>query len=325
MKILNKLAGILSGKQKLELSSSSLPPFATVAKGVGAVLAGFLVATGVGAYVTSTWMPKPVPFVDTVGSSSEQLPPAPSRPLESDFRTFIQRNIFNSEAGKGEEKKDATCQAKKSELPLKFTGVIYGGRAEYSIVVLESVTDRKADTFLVGESVPGDAVISDIQRDKVFFMRSGCPEFLELLQPELPKRRVAGERKRLSKPVVTGDGESGYREDGFERTGTAVAATRQWVERAITVDFAKTLQDAKASPNQVNGEIKGFVLTRIRPDSVYEKMGMQDGDVIEAINGIELNDAARAIQTLNAMRNENNLEIRMKRGGSSSTLNVQVK
>ena len=60
-------------------------------------------------------------------------------------------------------------------------------------------------------------------------------------------------------------------------------------------------------------------------DSVYEKMGMKDGDVIEAINGIDLNDAARAIQTLNAMRNEGKIEIRMKRDGQTSNLDVQVK
>jgi general secretion pathway protein C len=325
MKILNKWAGLLTGKQKLELSSSSLPPFATVAKGTAAVLVGFLLASVAGEVASQLWMPKPTSFSDGAESTSEQTPLLPSRPLESEFRTFIKRNIFNSEATSADEKKDTSCLAKKSDLPLKFTGVIFGGKAEHSIVVLENASDRKADTFLLGESVPGDAVISDIQRDKVFFTRSGCPEFLELLQPEPIKRRIAGERKRLSKPTSSGDGEVSYREDGFERTGVTVAATRQWVEKAITVDFAKTLQDAKASPNQVNGEIKGFVLTRIRPDSVYEKMGMQDGDVIETINGIELNDAARAIQTLNAMRNENNLEIRVKRGGSSSVLNVQVK
>jgi general secretion pathway protein C len=325
MKILSKWAGYLSGKQKLEFSASTLPPFATFAKGTAALLCGFLLASGVGDVVAMKWMPKPAGFTDGAEGSKETAPTVSSRPLESDFKALIKRNIFNSEASSADEKKDSSCQPKKSDLPLKFTGVIFGGKAEHSIVVLENASDRKADTFLLGEGVPGDAVISDIQRDKVFFLRSGCPEFLELIQPELPKRRVAGERKRLNKPTTGTEGEVSFREDGFERTGTAVAATRQWVEKAITVDFAKTLQDAKASPNQVNGEIKGFVLTRIRPDSVYEKMGMQDGDVIEAINGIELNDAARAIQTLNAMRNENNLEIKVKRGGSSSVMNVQVK
>ena len=234
--------------------------------------------------------------------------------------------MFNSEGQAADEKKDSGCEIRKSDLPLKFTGVIFGGRADASIVVLESSANKQSDTFFLGEVVPGDAKIVDIERDKVYFERNNCKEFLELDQPPLPKKRVAGERKRPVSPLPGAvGGENSYKEDGFERSGVTVAATRQWVEKAITVDFAKTLQDAKASPNQVNGEVRGFVLTRIRPDSIYEKMGMQDGDIIEAINGIELNDAARAIQTLNAMRNENGLEIRMKRNGQSSNLNVQVK
>jgi general secretion pathway protein C len=326
MKTFQKLAGLLSGKQKWDLSEATFPPFKVVAVWTSAVVVGFLIASAVGATVASLWMPKVVPFSE--GGAAQGLGdsvPLPARPMESEFRNFVQRNIFDSAASTGEEKKDTSCQPKKSELPLKFTGVIFGGRAEHSIVVLESTTDRKADTFLLGESVPGEAVISDILRDKVFLTRSGCPEYLELIQPELPKRRVAGERKRLAKPAVVEGGENSFKEDGFERNGTSIAVTGQWIEKAITIDFAKTLQDAKASPNQVNGEVKGFVLTRIRPDSVYEKMGMLDGDVIESINGIDLNDAARAIQTLNAMRNEKNLEIRMRRGSAVSNLNIQVK
>jgi type II secretory pathway component PulC len=54
----------------------------------------------------------------------------------------------------------------------------------------------------------------------------------------------------------------------------------------------------------------------------YEKL--KDGDIVSSINGIELNDAARAIQTLNSLRNENNIEIQLLRGGQTITLKVNV-
>ena len=60
----------------------------------------------------------------------------------------------------------------------------------------------------------------------------------------------------------------------------------------------KGSSDAKARPNMVNGVLKGFELTRIREDSIYEKAGFQNGDIVEEINGIPLKDAVSSIRLL---------------------------
>ena len=321
---------MMAGSQKFDLSNFSLPPAEKFVPGFAAVMGGFLAASIVGLVFAAALMPKPAPFVNAGGQTEPTPVLAGAEKLsDAEFKTIISRNVFNSEGVAANEtaKKDATCTPTKSDLPLKFTGVIFGGTKQTSLVLLESTATKQADTFLLGDAVPGDAKIVDITKDRVYFERNACPEYLELLQPELPKKRVAGAPKRNQAPRALGGNETTFREDGFERAGNNVAVTRQWVDKALTVDFAKTLQDAKASPNMVGNEVKGFVLTRIRPDSVYEKMGLQDGDVIEAINGIELNDAARAIQTLNAMRNEGNIELQVKKAssGQSSTAKIQVK
>ena len=324
------IGNMVAGSQKLDLSNFSLPPAEKFVPGFAAVMAGFVAASVLGLVAAGILMPKPVPFATIAGlaDSTPHLAGA-DKITDAEFKTIISRNIFNSEGVAANEiaKKDATCTPVKSELPLKFTGVIFGGTKQTSLVLLESTATKQADTFLLGDAVPGDAKIVDITKERVYFERNACPEYLELLQSELPKRRVAGAPKRNQAPKAATGNETTFREDGFERTGNNVAVTRQWVDKALSVDFAKTLQDAKASPNMVGNEVRGFVLTRIRPDSVYEKMGLQDGDVIEAINGIELNDAARAIQTLNAMRNEGNIELQVKKAssGQSSTAKIQVK
>lgn len=325
MKLLKNISGLVTSLQKLDLSNFTIPTAEKMAPWFVSGLSGFVAASAVGLVAAHQFMPSVKAFRASDLGPQDPTVFVSDRPTEGEFKTILSRNIFNSEGGTVEDKKDSGCDVKKSELPLKFTGVIFGGRPEASIVVLESTTTKQADTFLLGEAVPGDATIADITRDKVFFERNNCREFLDLEQPELPKKRVAGEKRRTAKPSAAAAGENVFREEGFERNGNVIAADRRWMEKAITVDLSKTLQDAKASPNTVNGEVKGFVLTRIRPDSVYEKMGLQDGDVICAINGIELNDAARAIQTLNAMRNESRLEVCVMRNGQRSNLDVQVK
>lgn len=327
--------------QKFDMTNANIPPFAFFAKWIGlGALAVFLSAAANVAVVKYLLFPqikKPAS-----GASADSLPSlitAFERPKADDFNAIIKRNIFNSEQIEIVTKDSGTvtqCNPVKSDLSLKFTGVIFGGSKETSLVLLELSSSKQADTFLYNENVNYpqasiDARISDIQRDKVYLTRNGavCSEFLELQQPEVVKKRVPGVPRAqagAAKFASSGPDSDEFCESGFcRKKGGDIQADRRWVDRALSTDFAKTLQDAKASPNLVNGEVKGFVLTRIRPDSVYEKMGFQDGDVVETINGIDLNDAARAIQTLNSLRQENSIELSVKRNGVTMPLKIQVK
>jgi general secretion pathway protein C len=321
-------------QQKLDPSNANFPPFSTILKWCSIVAAAIFASAAANYVLIKFVFFSEIKLVkpEKVDVSSVALVKEADSLTADEFKAIWKRNLFNSEQ-KEEVVKDsslqAACTAAKSDLPLRFTGVIYGGSKETSLVLLESAATKQADTFVLNDFVPGDAKIVDIQRDKVLFVRggTGCPEFLELQQPEALKRRVPNQaRSRSAAPKAAGGGAYEFMESGFARAKDGnILADRRWVDKALTTDFAKTLQDAKASPNLVNGEVKGFVLTRIRPDSVYEKMGFQDGDVVEQINGIDLNDAARAIQTLNSLRNENAIELMVKRNGVAVPLKIQVK
>jgi general secretion pathway protein C len=327
---INKFIQKFSSGGAYDLTQIKLQPKEQILPWCASGLIGFCLASIVNFVVAYAAMPKLSLFKPSENLISEPLAAThvalalSEKPNDLEFRQTVKRNLFNSEATdeSAEKNKESQCQPKKSDLPLRFIAVIYAGKSENSLVVLESTASKQADSFVLGDNVPGEGTIVNIERDKVFIERNECPEFLELIEPELPKKRMAGEKKKNTEVVVSGEG---FREDGFERNGTAVRADRNWVEKALTIDFAKTLQDAKASPYTVDGQVKGFILSRIRPDSVYEKMGLLDGDVIESINGIELNDGARAVQTLNQMRKESNIELSVKRGATAMQLKVQIK
>ncbi|MEY4065268.1 MAG: hypothetical protein RIR26_1476 [Pseudomonadota bacterium] len=322
-------------QQRFDLANATLPPFSVFVlwSGIGA---GALLLSAVANALLAKYVLFPqlnLSKTVTEDTSNPALVVVVERPKSDDFKEILKRNLFNSEQMEEvakDTKSQTGCTPVKTELPLKFTGLIYGGSKETSLVLLESTATRQADTFILNDVIPGDAKIIDIQRDKVLILRgsTGCPEFLNLQQPEPLKRRVPNlARSRAASPQINaGSGVYEFSEAGFTRSrGGQIVADRRWVDKALTSDFAKTLQDAKASPNLVDGQVKGFILTRIRPDSVYEKMGFQDGDVVEQINGIDLNDAARAIQTLNSLKNENAIDLMVKRNGVAMPLKIQVK
>lgn len=311
---------------KLDYSDLSLPPFEKTLPWIGSVVVGFLLATAAGWAVAYVWMPQGQVSNERapeLASVSTKIPPKPS---VSEFEAIFQRNLFDSAGSAKVADVGTGCTPQKSSLPLILRGVIFGGTSETSIVLLESTSTREVDSFVLAESVPGNATISDITEDRVYFIQNGCPEYLEAVQPDELKRRVADPSRRTPRDMPSANSQAvDFAEDGFERSGENINVTKQWIDQAVTVDFAKTLQDAKASPNMVGGQVKGFVLTQIRPDSVYEKMGFKNGDVVRSINGIELNDAARAIQTLQAMKTETSLEVTFESEGKVLKRKIQVK
>lgn len=235
---------------------------------------------------------------------------------------ILKRNIFNIDgtipdaSSKHDSKMACPAITPKSTLAYTVTGIIFGGTAQSSIVLLEQSSDHKSAVYKFGDTLPNGSKVTNITSDKIFISNSNCPEYLAIEYPSFKNSRSA-------QSALKGNRTS-YSEVGFERTGNTTEVTKPWVENILKNKLSSTLQDARAIPNLVNGQIKGFVITQITPDSVYSKLGLQDEDIVSSINGIELNDAARAIQTLNSLRNETHLEMRVTRNGQPITFNVNI-
>ena len=68
----------------------------------------------------------------------------------------------------------------------------------------------------------------------------------------------------------------------------------------------------------------GFRLTNIKDNSIYQKAGLINQDVVKEINGVSLRDARQAISLLQSLRGESDIEIKVDRSGSIVNINMQV-
>ena len=257
--------------------------------------------------------------------------------------SIFKRNIFNSEGALGDaqkstEEKGKTDTLVKSDLPLSLIGTIYGGTPFNGIAVIETTAkEKKINTFQVGDLLLKEATLVEVYPEKAILLRNnGQREYLLIKQEEakLGRRRQKGGKAVVNSSLASSTSGGGYattpppdnfREDGFDRKGNEIQMNESYRDRMLSVDFAKVLQDAKATPNVVDNQLKGFVLTKIRKDSIYEKSGFMDGDVVEEINGVSLTDTAQTIKFLNTLRGEKEIEVRFRRGGQVSTKVLNVR
>lgn len=252
---------------------------------------------------------------------------------------IINRNLFNRDGTHGDmetknmDEQTSTDQGLvKTELPLTLVGLIYGGTPYNGLATIEQKSKNKVASYIVGDLIEGvDARLEEIRRDRIIFSRGGRREYLELEQKDLVrssrKKRSSNSSEPVKKgvaPIARGPALKAYREEGFERDNGKMVMTDTFKQRLLGPDFTKVLQDAKATPNMVDGQIKGFRLTRIREDSIYQKAGLQNDDVVMEINGVPLNNAASAIRLLQGLRNESEIEVIVDRSGSQFPMTLSI-
>lgn len=325
--------------------SKSLERFADAPWRAALVVLGvsFLLATVASTILGHVFLPKETRPA-TAGASPDapqrgqafNVPPPTASLNQASIDLILKRNLFNSEGAAEDAKKDdqpqeQTAEIVKSDLPVKLVGTIYGGDPFSGIALVENNQKHTINSFMVGDTLLKEATVKEVHQQRIIVDRNGRLEYIEVDKQELARNK-RNKKKAAPKttdqgiaPIATEPPPETFKEDGFERKQREISMTQAYRQKLLTGDFTKVLQDAKATPNMVDGELKGFVLTRIRKDSIYEKAGLQNDDIVEEVNGVPLTDTSQAIRLLQSLRNESEIEIRINRGGSPMkfTLNVR--
>jgi len=70
---------------------------------------------------------------------------------------------------------------------------------------------------------------------------------------------------------------------------------------------------------------KGVRLSGIRSDSLFNMLGLKNGDVLKSVNGFDLNDPEKALSALGKLRTASKLSFDVERGGAPKAIGVTVR
>jgi len=116
-----------------------------------------------------------------------------------------------------------------------------------------------------------------------------------------------------------------FHEDGFERSSGKVVMSASYRDKLVKEDLAKVMMQMTAEPYFENGAIVGFKLSQIDEGSIFQKSGLKDGDIIAAINGLEMNSIAGAIATLKSLKGAEHIDVDIRRGSGTQKVAVDVR
>ena len=94
---------------------------------------------------------------------------------------------------------------------------------------------------------------------------------------------------------------------------------------AAVSDPTKLMMQAHAVPYIKNGILNGFRLDFVAQASFFDKAGFQYGDVIQRINGVEIRDPGRLLNSFQQVVNERTVKVDIIRATQNTTLTYELR
>lgn len=252
-----------------------------------------------------------------------------------DYDVIVQRNIFDSSEVneppvEGEnaslESYTPSGEAVKTSLGIKVLAVLVigEGKDKRSSATIESSGGAKGvDVYGVNDEksfAPGVKMVQ-VKPNRIEFTNNGRLEYAELLDetgdtifgPPKPFETAAASTAPQAKPSETVGkvGENKFVIDQAE------------LDNAIQ-NLDKLYTEIRAVPNFQDGKVMGMKIYSVKPGSVFAKLGLKRGDVLQRINGIDL-DVRKGFEIFSQLKDQKNLSLDLIRGGANQTVDYEIR
>ncbi|MFC1845352.1 type II secretion system protein GspC, partial [Thermodesulfobacteriota bacterium] len=221
------------------------------------------------------------------------------------YAKIVERNIFGAtekvEKGPVEEVKPLET-LEETSLQLSLHGTIAGDSASARAIILDQ-RKRSQDIYRVGDSVQ-EAQIKQILRGKVVLRHGDKDEILTMVEgddkpgaaePILNSRRRPGRQKRRSVQPAP-----------LEEPSVNIEEVTIPVEKDVLQDSLNNLNDlmtqVRVRPYFRRGKPEGLIVSQIKSDSVFAKLGLMNGDIIANVNGKPMSSPEEAFQFYNSLK-----------------------
>ena len=235
----------------------------------------------------------------------------------ADYAVIAARDIFNPAADTGEAARGAPGGAGS----LRLWGVALDGREARAVI--EDAATHHQDLYRVGDVI-GGARVAAIDWDRVTFARAGREETLELVSPDAAagtEAAPAGDSDE-SRSAAT---DHPARDERIRRTSeNAFVVDRRELDGAAD-NMSALLTQASAIAELRDGRPAGFRLFQIRSDSLFTRLGLQDGDVVQRVNGRAIADPAALLGFLARLKTEPRVALDIMRGDAPRTLVYELR
>jgi general secretion pathway protein C len=232
------------------------------------------------------------------------------RPLE-EYAVISERNLFG---GSGEVSTDhspehiALDTMPVAALGLKLVGTVVANQASESSAIIEDQSTRKQEVYQEGDRIR-EIQIKRILRHNVIINTGRRDEVLTMLPEESTAQTPPPRPSRSVRPGPT--------------SSSSIRLDRGDLESQMA-DLNELMQQVRIRPFMEGKRPAGFLISNIKPGSLFSRMGLRNGDVIQGVNGESVNNPEQAIELYESLMEGGDIELDIKRGRRTQKLQYEI-
>lgn len=235
-------------------------------------------------------------------------------------KSIINRNIFNKNGDIPIEDQDdnnsgliknfdeVPCSNQEEKLPVELVGILFTGNPKTNLVTFKDSRVETADVYKEGQNI--------IEFDNYQIYKITGPSSVQLRNQNKKICLFTGTKERL---ITKKEDESSKNEEQITELDS------DYVSEQIGPGFSRILNSARLVPESQGGKTIGFKIYGITSGSLFEKIKLENGDVITSVNGINLEDPAQGFKIYEALQDESTITLQIKRTGALMTKKVIVR
>ncbi len=198
-----------------------------------------------------------------------------------------------------------------SPLNLKLLGTVVAD--EHAAAIIATAAGREQRVFFVGDSIQLGVILKQVAADAIIVERAGK---LERISLEHSARLSAAPQPTLNRPAI-------------RPRNAPPAAIRKQMQRAHLrqqlQNFPALLSQARIVPHLAGGKPDGFVISEIAPGSLYQQAGLQNGDILLAVNGQPITSAKQAMHMYQTLQQTSAIDLQLMRAGRLKQIHYDIR
>jgi len=259
----------------------------------------------------------PAPEPEPQAAASAPAMEMTKDPLEA-YAVIVERNLFRTTDRPIAVDQMDPNSLEATTLQLDLYGTIAGEDGK-GYAIIEERDKKRQRLYKVGDKV-GGATIVRIARNAVVLRMGDRDQVLkkkEILSAGSNRQARPGVAAQQAPPAAPGAAPSPRPPSRPPAGGPSGSAS----------ELAGLLTQARVTPNVTAGspgKTDGVVINEIQPGSLFENVGLVNGDVIQEVNGKTISGVADLVSMYRDLRPGTNVSVKVTRSGRQVVLNHVV-
>ena len=212
----------------------------------------------------------------------------------------------------------ASSDEPATQLQLKLLGTIPGDKS-IALADIQDIQSKMENLYHIGDTIQG-ALIAEIARGRVILLANGRREVLEMAVNSSAEPATA----ESPKPATTASAPS------IHEVVKVISPTELQINKqkflARVGGMQAVLKTVKLEPYVVDGKTQGMKISGLSDDvaAMASLANLQNGDVIQNINGQDLTSPQKTFQVLQKAQSQSALDVQVLRGDAVIPLHFSM-